>query len=54
MNVAVTAMADTSIPRLRQRAQALGDQMRSRFSELKFELTGETPLNFRPAQGQCG
>jgi len=40
------AEVDTSIPRLRQRAQALSDQMRSRFSGLKFELTGETPLNF--------
>jgi RND superfamily putative drug exporter len=40
------AEVDTSIPRLRQRSQALGDRMRSRFTALKFELTGETPLNF--------
>jgi putative drug exporter of the RND superfamily len=40
------AEVDTVIPRLRQRSQALGDRMRSRFSMLKLELTGETPLNF--------
>jgi putative drug exporter of the RND superfamily len=40
------AEVDASIPRMRQRAQALSDQMRSRFSGLKFELTGETPVNF--------
>jgi RND superfamily putative drug exporter len=40
------AEVDTSIPRLRQRAQVLGNQMHSRFPGLKIELTGETPLNF--------
>src|ERR1700679_1986406 len=40
------AEVDTSIPRLRQHSQALGDRMRGRFSGLKLELTGETPLNF--------
>jgi putative drug exporter of the RND superfamily len=40
------AQVDASIPRLRQRTQALSDQMRARFAGLKFEMTGETPLNF--------
>ena len=40
------AEVDASIPRLRQRSQVLSDQMRGRFSGLKLELTGETPLNF--------
>src|SRR3984885_6554049 len=34
------------VPKLRQRANSLENQLRSRYPSVKLELTGETPLNF--------
>jgi RND superfamily putative drug exporter len=34
------------VPKLHERASALQKQLRGRYPALKFELTGETPLNF--------
>jgi RND superfamily putative drug exporter len=39
-------LVDATIPRLRVRAQNLLKQLRDRYPALKFELTGETPINF--------
>jgi len=39
-------LVDATIPRLRVRAQTLLNQLRDRYPALKFELTGETPINF--------
>jgi RND superfamily putative drug exporter len=39
-------LVDATIPRLRVRAQTLLQQLRDRYPALKFELTGETPINF--------
>jgi RND superfamily putative drug exporter len=37
---------ESLVPKLHQRAQALQNQLRSRYPDVKLELTGETPLNF--------
>jgi RND superfamily putative drug exporter len=37
---------DATIPRLRERAATLRNQMRERYPRLNLELTGETPINF--------
>ena len=37
---------ESLVPKLRQRANALENQLRSRYPAVKLELTGETPLNF--------
>jgi putative drug exporter of the RND superfamily len=39
-------LVDAAIPKLRERADGLRNQFRSRYPAVKFELTGETPLNF--------
>jgi RND superfamily putative drug exporter len=39
-------LVDAAIPNLRNRAQGLRIQLLQRYPAVKFELTGETPLNF--------
>jgi putative drug exporter of the RND superfamily len=43
---APSGLVDSSVPRLRGRAEVLVSQMRDRYPALKFELTGEGPINF--------
>jgi RND superfamily putative drug exporter len=40
------ALVDATIPRLRELTQTLLSELRNRYPALKFELTGETPINF--------
>jgi RND superfamily putative drug exporter len=44
---------ESMVPKIRARADALQNQLRSRYPAVKLELTGETPLNFdlRKASG---
>jgi putative drug exporter of the RND superfamily len=37
---------DAAIPKLRERAESLRHQLQNRYPQVKFELTGEMPLNF--------
>jgi RND superfamily putative drug exporter len=37
---------EAMVPKLHERALALADQMRGRYPAVKFQLTGELPLNF--------
>src|SRR5271170_7731826 len=37
---------ESLVPKLRQRARSLQNQLRGRYPDVKLELTGETPLNF--------
>ena len=37
---------ESLIPKLHERANALADQLRARYPDVKLELTGELPLNF--------
>jgi RND superfamily putative drug exporter len=39
-------LADTIVPSLRERARILREQLHDRYPALKFELTGDTPVNF--------
>jgi RND superfamily putative drug exporter len=39
-------LVDAAIPKLRERAAGLRHQFQNRYPQLKFELTGEMPLNF--------
>jgi putative drug exporter of the RND superfamily len=39
-------LVDAAIPKLRERAAGLRRQFQNRYPQLKFELTGEMPLNF--------
>jgi RND superfamily putative drug exporter len=38
--------AESVVPKLHKRANALQNRLRARYPEVKLELTGETPLNF--------
>src|SRR3984957_2854402 len=42
----INGVADAVIPKLRERARILRDQLRGRYPALKFELTGDGPINF--------
>ena len=37
---------ESLVPKLRERATSLENQLRSRYPAIRLELTGETPLNF--------
>jgi RND superfamily putative drug exporter len=37
---------ESLVPKLHERANSLQNQLRGRYPKVKFELTGETPLNF--------
>ena len=43
---------ESLVPKLHQRADALANQLRGRYPNVKLELTGEIPLNFGVSQSQ--